>query len=90
MPRWDIKIASIVLKVGPFLVTFFFIFVFSIQFIIQLKFSKQNCHRLDSNRGSLASEATALPTAPQPLPNCFISLFIFLLKKVLDILGFFL
>ena len=31
--------------------------------------SKWNCRWLDSNRGSLMSEATALPTAPQPLPN---------------------
>ena len=27
------------------------------------------CQRLDSNRGPLVSEATALPTDPQPLPN---------------------
>ena len=27
------------------------------------------CRWLDSNRGPLVSEATALPTAPQPLPN---------------------
>ena len=39
---------------------FFFIFVFPIQLII-LKW-------LDSNHRSLVSEATALPTEPQPLP----------------------
>ena len=42
---------------------FFFIFVFSIQLIVNKK-----CRWLDSNCGSLVSEATALPTEPQPLP----------------------
>ena len=32
---------------------------------IQYKF----CQRLDSNRGRLVSEANAMPTEPQPLPN---------------------
>ena len=29
----------------------------------------KSCQRLDSNPGPLVSEATALPTAPQPLPT---------------------
>ena len=32
------------------------------------------CLWLDLNRGPLVSEATALPTEPQPLPNFFLSL----------------
>ena len=43
---------------------YFFIFVFSIQLTIN-KWSMQ----LDSNHGPLISEATALPTEPQPLPQ---------------------
>ena len=44
---------------------FLFIFVFS----IQLTVSKYKiCQWLDSNRGPLVLEATALPTEPQPLP----------------------
>ena len=46
---------------------FFFIFVFSIQMKVnndQYKFRRW----LDSNRGPLVLEATALPTEPQPLP----------------------
>ena len=51
----------------PFPASFFFIFVFSIQLtvICSIKF----CRWLDSNCGTLGSEATALPTEPQPLPN---------------------
>ena len=41
---------------------FFFIFVFSIQSIVN-----KICRSLDSNRGSLVLEVTALPTEPQPV-----------------------
>ena len=34
------------------------------------KFIIKSCRRLGSNPGPLVSEATALPTEPQPLPNC--------------------
>ena len=44
-------------------------FRISIQFIIHLIGSKYNCRWLDSNRGSLTSYASALPTAPHPLPG---------------------
>ena len=43
----------------------FFIFVFSIQFVFDIKFWRW----LDSKRGPLVSEATALPTELQPLPQ---------------------
>ena len=43
---------------------FFFIFVFSIQLLLN-----KICWWLDLNRGSLVSEATPLPTESQPLPN---------------------
>ena len=33
--------------------------------------NKKICRRLDSNRGPLVSEATALPTEPQPLPAAY-------------------
>ena len=58
-----------VLKIVPF--PAFFNFVLSMQFIIQLIGSKQNCQWLDSKRGCLVLEATALPTAPQPMPSTF-------------------
>ena len=32
--------------------------------------SKKSCRWLDSNCGPLVSEATTLPTEPQPLPKC--------------------
>ena len=46
---------------------YFLNFVFSIQFILNnwINF----CRWLDSNGGPLVSEATALPTKPQPLPS---------------------
>ena len=44
---------------------FFFIFVFSTQLTVN-KCSIKVCRWLDSNRGSLVSEATALPTEPSP------------------------
>ena len=52
---------------------FLFIFVFTIQLIIN-KCSIKFCQWLESNRGPLVSKATALPTEPQPLPNIIISL----------------
>ena len=55
------------LKSGPFPASFSFIFVFSIQLIIN-KCSIKFCRWLESNRGPLVLKATALPTAPQPLP----------------------
>ena len=48
---------------------FFFIFVFSIISNWQINF----CQCWDLNHGSLVSEATALPTVPQPQPNDQIS-----------------
>ena len=53
---------------------FFFIFIFSIQLIVNawIKFRRW----LDSNHGPLVSEATALPTEPQPLPNIFVFTFV--------------
>ena len=58
---------------GPFPASFFFIFVFSIQLTLDSKqmFNKF-CWWLDSNRGPLALQATALPTEPQPLPFAFL------------------
>ena len=53
---------------------FFFIFVFSIQLIVN-KFIKFR-QWLDSNRGPLVSEATPLPTEPQPLPNRLFRIFV--------------
>ena len=50
----------------PFPASIFFIFVFSIQSIVN-KFQYKFCRWLDLNRGPLVSEATALPTEPQPL-----------------------
>ena len=46
---------------------FLFIFVFSIQLIIN-KCSIKFCRWLESNRGPLVTKSTALPTEPQPLP----------------------
>ena len=45
-----------------------FIFIISIQFKVQL-IVNGIFRWLDSNRGSLVLEATALPTEPQPLPS---------------------
>ena len=45
----------------------FFIFVFSTQLLMN-NFTKFR-RWLDSNCGPLVSEATALPTEPQPLPS---------------------
>ena len=54
-----------------------FIFVFLIQLIVN-----KICWWLDSNRGSLVSEATALPTDPQPLPSCFSMLLLLKIPKM--------
>ena len=51
-------------KNAPFPVSFFFIFVFSTENMIIIKF----CRWLVSSRGPPVSEATALPTESQPLP----------------------
>ena len=61
------------LKSGPFPASFLFIFVFSIQLIIN-KCSIKFCRWLESNRGPLVSKASALPTEPQPLPKVLQSL----------------
>ena len=54
---------------------FFFTFVFSIQLTIgKQMFYIKISQWLDSNRRSLVSEATTLPTGPQPLPNLFLLL----------------
>ena len=52
---------------GAFSSLFFFIFVFLIQLTEYSKYKV--CLWMDSNRGPLVSEATALPSEPQPLPN---------------------
>ena len=44
---------------------FFFIFVFSIQLTVNVQYIF--CRRLDLNHRPLESEATSLPTEPQPL-----------------------
>ena len=54
-------------KFGPFQASFFLYFVFS---TVNRKYVHCKILRwLDSNRGPLVLEATALPTEPQPLPN---------------------
>ena len=59
------------LKSGPFPASFLFIFVFSVQLIIN-KCSIKFCRWLEANRGPLVLKATALPTEPQPLPYMFV------------------
>ena len=61
------------LKSGPFPASFSFIFVFSIQLIIN-KCSIKFCRWLESNRGPLVLKATTLPTAPQPLTWTIVSI----------------
>ena len=54
-------------KYGPFMASFSFIFVFSLQLTVknvQYKF----CRWLDSNHGPLELEVTALPTEPHHCP----------------------
>ena len=52
---------------------FFFIFVFSTHSWqkTNVHYINKFCRWLDSNRGPLVLEATALPTEPQPLPNFY-------------------
>ena len=66
--QWE-KDGYICFKNGPFPASFslFSSFQYSWQWIFNIKF----CWWLDSNRGPLESEATALPTEPQPLRQCF-------------------
>ena len=64
------KAIQINILIGSFPTSFFFIFVFSIHFTIQLMVNKI-CSWLYSNRRLLVSEATALPTEPQPLPQIY-------------------
>ena len=64
--RVEIKIIDLLLN-GPFLASFPLFFVFSLQLtvnIVQYKF----CQWLDSNRGPLVWETTALPTEPRHYP----------------------
>ena len=55
----------------PFSASFFFIFVFSTQLTVNKCLIKV-CQCLDSNHGSLVSEATTVPIEPQPLPFLFV------------------
>ena len=57
---------------GPIQASFLFIFAFSIQLTVNVKY--KFCQWLDSNRGLLEMEATALPTKPQPLKMSLVSL----------------
>ena len=52
----------------PGLFFFYFHLFNTIQLTINKKCSIKICRCLESNRGLLVSEATALPTEPQPLP----------------------
>ena len=67
MFRW---VNTIKLKqfLGPFKASFFIYFRLFNKQITANMFSK-SCQWLDSNQGPLVSEATALPTAPQPQPK---------------------
>ena len=60
---------SVVFLRGAIPGLFFFIFVFSIVQLVDKILLIKFCRCLDSNRGSLVSEVTALPTEPQPLTN---------------------
>ena len=53
----------------PGLFFFYFRLFNTIQLTVNNKCSIKNCRCLYSNRGPLLSEATALPTEPQPLPK---------------------
>ena len=67
---WKIEAGNIIslceALYGSKMASFFFIFVFSIQLVVNtfIKF----CQWLDLNRGPLVSKAATLPTEPQPLP----------------------
>ena len=54
---------SFVFWPGQFQSSVYFIFIFSVQFMLNKDF-----RWLDSNHGSMGLVATALPTVPQPLP----------------------
>ena len=59
-------------KNWPFPASFFFISSFQYTVDSKQMFNiNKFCQWLDSNRGPLVSEATALPTEPQPLPNLY-------------------
>ena len=53
----------------PGLFIFYFRLFNTIQLTVNNKCSIKICRCLDSNRGRLVLEATALPTEPQPLPT---------------------
>ena len=59
-----------VLKVGHSRSLFVYFRLFNTVASTQM-FHIKVCRWLDSNRGPLVSEATALPTEPQPLPKCW-------------------
>ena len=67
---WSTVDASFFLKKWaiPGLFFFYFHLFNTIQLTINKKCSIKICRCLESNRGLLVSEATALPTEPQPLP----------------------
>ena len=65
---FTLKLYFFFFKSGPFPASFLFIFVFSVQLIIN-KCSIKFCRWLEANRGPLVLKATALPTEPQPLPK---------------------
>ena len=72
MTKTDEKLAGIPLrtsfrKIDPFTASFSLFSSFQNSFWLLLIVNKI-CQWLDSNRGSLVSEATALPTVPQPQP----------------------
>ena len=58
------------LKNGPCPASFYFICMFSIKLMVNQWMTFRRW--LDSNRGPLVLEATALPTEPQPLPFFYI------------------
>ena len=55
----------------------------SFQQLTENVFIENFCCCLDSNCGPLASEATVLPTDPQPLPICFLSVCSILVRLLL-------
>ena len=61
-----LAVSSVHFLNGPFIDSFFFNFIFSIQLIVNTWIIIRQW--LDSNLGPLVSEATAPPTEPQPLP----------------------
>ena len=55
-------------KNGPFPASFSFFFLSFLHTVNSKQMFNKSCRWLDSNPGPLVLEATALPTAPQPLP----------------------